>query len=568
MGNIRIRQSKIREAFLKPKDTKEIATIALDNIVEGILILSRDLKILWANKKIKDVTHLKESEIIGGYCYKVTHHREKPCQPPHDVCPIHELLETKKPVTILHTHFDKEGKEYYAEVGVYPIKDEKGNVVQFVHIARDVTNRVKAERALVKAKDYTDNIIKSIIDTLIVVDPDARIKTINKATSDLLGYTEAELIGKSVATIFAEEEEEEEEELLFKGTRLQKLIEEGSIRDYDMTYKTKSGEHIPVSFSGSVMYEKEADSAVEKGLNAIRHSLSAKIIGIVGIARDMREIKRLIQKEKELATAATAAAATDRKRAAELEKAYKELESAQEKLIHAEKLAAVGRLTAEIAHEINNPLTIIIGGTQLIMSRLSDKKTEFKLQLERVLRNARRCKTISSNLLGYGRTIDEKNEVINVCDLIREAIEAVGYQYDMSTIDVALNCKKRDNVKISVKRDALLSVFVNLIRNARQAIKERGRLTVTIKNKDTKWLCIKIHDTGIGMSKEQIAKLFHPFVTGWKEGEGIGLGLATSFKIIKTYGGNMVAESAGEGKGTTFTIILPCSLQEKKISGE
>ena len=135
-------------------------------------------------------------------------------------------------------------------------------------------NLSKSRKELTAAKDYTDNIIKSMIDTLIVVDSDARIKTINKATTELLGYTEDELIGKPVGMIFAEEEEEE---MPFKGTRMKKLIEEGSIRNYDMTYKTKSGEKIPVTFSGSVMRDKEGE-----------------LIGIVGIARDMREIKKRI----------------------------------------------------------------------------------------------------------------------------------------------------------------------------------------------------------------------------------------------------------------------------------
>ena len=194
-------------------------------------------------------------------------------------------------------------------------KDEIGDFAK--SFSRMTENLSKSRDELISAKDYTDNIVKSMVDTLIVVDPEAKIKTINNATSDLLGYTEDELIRKPVATIFAEEEEEEEEEESpFKGTRMKKLIEEGSIRDYDMTYKTKAGEKIPVSFSGSVMRDKEGE-----------------LVGIVGIARDMREIKRLMQKEKEFAAAAAAADA-EKKRAEELEKSYKET---QQKTIELEK---------------------------------------------------------------------------------------------------------------------------------------------------------------------------------------------------------------------------------------
>ena len=125
-----------------------------------------------------------------------------------------------------------------------------------------------------RERDYSNNIIGSMIDTLIVVNPDATIRTINRPIEMLLGYKEEELIGKPVGMIF----EEEEVVVVFKGTRLKKLIEEGSVRDYDMTYKTRSGERIPVSFSGSVMRDKEGE-----------------LVGIVGIAHDMREINRLME---------------------------------------------------------------------------------------------------------------------------------------------------------------------------------------------------------------------------------------------------------------------------------
>lgn len=237
----------------------------------------------------------------------------------------------------------------------------------------------------------------------------------------------------------------------------------------------------------------------------------------------------------------------------------------REKLLTSEKLAVMGRLTADVAHELNNPLAIVIGGTQLMLSWIDEKaQTTFKSQLETVLRNARRCKTILGNLLGYGRTIGKKEEAVNLPDLIREATDDVNYQYDMSTIETVLNYNEIANAEITGNRSALLSVFVNLIRNARQAMGEKGRLTITIEKEDEKHLRIEIHDTGSGISKEQKVKLFKPFTSGWKEGESSGLGLATSLGIVATHGGSMSAASEGEGKGAAFTIILPCEMKKKK----
>jgi len=154
---------------------------------------------------------------------------------------------------------------------------------------KEIDERKRAQDEIVKARDYTDNIIKSMSDTLIVINPDGKIRSINKTTTVLLGYKEEELIGKPFGTIVAEEEEEEEEGIPFIGTRLKKLIKEGFIKEYDMTYKTKSGEMIPVSFSGAVMRDKDGE-----------------LIGIVCIGRDLRERKKMedmLQNEKDNLTA-------------------------------------------------------------------------------------------------------------------------------------------------------------------------------------------------------------------------------------------------------------------------
>ena len=118
----------------------------LDNVHEEIMLLDRDFRVLWANKGLLD-KYGAEAEILGDYCYKVTHNIDHVCQPPHDICPVEETLRKGAPCTVVHTHFDRHGKKIYAEVTAYPVYDD-GAINEFIHISRDVTERIMAEEKL------------------------------------------------------------------------------------------------------------------------------------------------------------------------------------------------------------------------------------------------------------------------------------------------------------------------------------------------------------------------------------------------------------------------------------
>ena len=114
-------------------------------ISEGIMLLDKDYKILWANHSVLSQSGNKHEDISGKYCYQVAHNRKTPCCPPHDPCPIYDLQKTGCPANKEHVHFDKDGNEIFVEVSAYPVKDEKGEIVQFIHLSRDITERKRAE---------------------------------------------------------------------------------------------------------------------------------------------------------------------------------------------------------------------------------------------------------------------------------------------------------------------------------------------------------------------------------------------------------------------------------------
>ena len=112
--------------------------VIMNNLSDAIMIVSKDYKICWANKKMINSTGLIANEVLGSYCYKTTHHVTHPCSPPHDVCPIFELLANNKTTSAVHTHFDREGNAYFVKVTAIPVKNFWGQISHFVHIAKEV----------------------------------------------------------------------------------------------------------------------------------------------------------------------------------------------------------------------------------------------------------------------------------------------------------------------------------------------------------------------------------------------------------------------------------------------
>ena len=369
------------------------------------------------------------------------------------------------------------------------------------------------------SKEYVDSIIKSMIDTLLVVDPEGRIRTINPATAKLLGYKEEELIGKPVDSIF------EEEELIFKGTKLEKLLKEGSVRDYDMTYLTKSGGKIPVSFSGSVMKKidcpgkspaEDCPDFQERGVHC------EKIIGIVGIARDMREIKNLIS---------------------QLEDKTEELET----------------FVYTVSHDLKAPLVSLEGFSGILLEENQDKLDEkAKHYLERIQANTSQMGKLIADLLEISRIgrLVGPEETIDIGGIVEEMKELFASQLDSNQIKLHV---EDGFPRIKGDRERIKEVYQNLISNAISYIGEQKdpEIEAGYGSSDDKLLKLYVKDNGIGIAKpyhEQIFNIFNRLKEIDTPGTGVGLTIVK--RIVEYHGGNIWVESE-KGKGTTFWFTLP-----------
>jgi PAS domain S-box-containing protein len=196
-------EQKVEERTREIARQKKLTEKVTHGIDDGIMLLSRDFKILWANKKTMELTGLNEGEILGNYCYKVTHHIDEPCKPPKDACPIEEVAKTGKPITETHVHFDKDGREFYAEVTAYPVVDKWGEIAEFVHIVRDVTERKRAEEELLRSLSLHRATLESTADGILVVDRGGKIVSFNRRFVDMWRIPESIIASRDDEQVLA-----------------------------------------------------------------------------------------------------------------------------------------------------------------------------------------------------------------------------------------------------------------------------------------------------------------------------------------------------------------------------
>ena len=239
-----------------------------------------------------------------------------------------------------------------------------------------------------------------------------------------------------------------------------------------------------------------------------------------------------------------------------------ELQSTQNELLRAEKLTSLGQLAASIAHEINNPLAGVLIYTQLLSKKVtgdSFKKEEASGYLSKMESEVSRCSKIIRNLLDFARQTEPMLRLVDINQVLEQTLSLVGHQAQIQNIEVIRELSSLPEVMADF--DQLQQIFTNLILNAIQAMPDGGRLTLRSSVIDSE-VRVDVQDTGCGISKENLAKLFTPFFTTKEKSKGVGLGLAVVHGIIERHKGRIKVQSE-EGKGTTFSVYLGVYSDEK-----
>ncbi len=227
----------------------------------------------------------------------------------------------------------------------------------------------------------------------------------------------------------------------------------------------------------------------------------------------------------------------------------------RDQIAQADKLASIGELSAGIAHEINNPLGVILGFAQLIL-RNETQNERLRDDLKTIEKHTRHCKSIVEDLLNFARTSKPEKTLCDVHVIIDDVIHFIQQHAKMSDVHFEKTYDHRIE-KLLLDEKKIKQVFINLVMNAKHAIGDKGTIQVTTARNDHKGhVLIKVIDDGRGIEKKNVSRIFDPFFTTKPTGEGTGLGLSVSYGIIKNHGGHIFVQSAS-GRGTTFTVELP-----------
>jgi len=293
-----------------------------------------------------------------------------------------------------------------------------------------------------------------------------------------------------------------------------------------------------------LVFRQDAADAYANLVHARRVTLAILLLGIVGIA--------------------TTAIMVSRRMFRRVARADREREMMNEQMVETGKLASVGELAAGIAHEINNPVAIMVEEAGWIEDLLGEDEfregknlEEFRRALQQIKNQGKRCKTITHKLLSFARKTDARVEEVQVNDVVEEMVSLSSQRAKFAS--VAINTTLGDNLPtVRASPSELQQVFLNLINNALDAMEKKGGSIDIITQKDEEFITIFVADNGPGIPRANLDRIFDPFFTTKPVGKGTGLGLSICYGIVKKMGGDINVRSV-VNMGTTFRIRIPVS---------
>jgi two-component system sensor histidine kinase AtoS len=378
---------------------------------------------------------------------------------------------------------------------ITPLFDKNSQIQGSVLFGQDITEIQERENSIKKIDDSLKNILSSINEyALYVINLDGLITYFGMGCEIMFGYSKPQIIFKHVSMLHNNNKAVSELDLILERVRLFGKYES------ETELFTKTGAAIPVRLTVNQFLDN-----------------NAKLTGYIFIAKDITQTKKL-----------------------------------EFQVFQAEKLAALGQLSAGIAHEINNPLFVISGRIEML--KQEELAPEFKETIDLIDSQTNRIRKLVDRILKFARKSTLAFEAVNINEIIELVLPLVNHNIS-PTVKVEIEKSlEKDMPKILGDLNQLQEVLLNIIINACQAMPEGGVIKITTRNFQNLYALIQITDTGVGISAANLKNIFMPFFS--TKSQGTGLGLSICHNIIMNHNGSIELDSQ-INQGTTFTVKLP-----------
>jgi len=533
----------IEDALRKSEETIRIIA---DNVPALVSYIDKNCFYRFANKRYEEWFGIPVTEIMGKHYQELLGIRAYVKIKPYVEAALSGNQASYE--TLLDYAL---GGERWVHGEYIPDIDAEGDVQGFFAMVTDITANKLAEKAIRNQEKELRSIYDHAPLIMMLVDKEWKIQKTNAFTSHFVGKTEDETInmrcGEALNCIHALDSP--------KGCGFGLFCRECMLRLTALNTIETGRDCKEVEITMSFSNKRQALNTIFL-LSTTRLEIKGQPMALVS----MQDITERKHAEERLHMLLYELEGKNK----ELCKAYEELKMSESMLIQSEKMASLGQLSAGIAHELKNPLSIILQGISYIQSSVKDGTLIDAC--DRIKKSAIRADIVIQSLLSFSRQAPPSFTEDDINALIEEALTMVEHQMNLRNIEVIRNYFLHIP-KVRVDSNQIREVFINTLINAADAMKDGGTITLTTTegtDRDGE-PCVRavITDTGTGIPGEILKKVFDPFFTTKTDSGGTGLGLSVTKGIVERHHGS-IAISSEEGKGTTVTITLPCNPFEKE----